>query len=81
MAWIVDDLVDGCSDVKPEYKPDFEHIRCECGGVIGMYELGVYSCTDCGKRFQLFEIDYDRVMVNTKTGWIFPVKDKEVCTC
>ena len=59
------------------YKPDYEHIRCKCGGVIGMYNRNTFNCESCNKEFQMHELDFDRCSVNIKTGWIFPVKNVE----
>lgn len=61
-----------------KFKPDYKHVRCDiCGGVIGMYDRTRYTCDKCGKEFKLYEIEYDRLMVNSLTGWIFPVINLE----
>lgn len=52
----------------------YEHIRCECGGIIGMYNRSTFNCEQCDKEFQLYKLDYDTCLINDKTGWIFPVK-------
>lgn len=59
------------------YKPDYEHIRCDCGGVIGTWNREDFTCDKCDKRFSLYKIRYDRLLINDKTRWIFPVLDKE----
>lgn len=59
------------------HKPDYEHIRCKCGGVIGMYNRNTFNCESCNKEFQQYELDFDRCLINTMTGWIFPVKDRK----
>lgn len=69
--------------------PDYETLKCnECGGTIGIYDLltchGLrveYSnstpiCDRCGKEFNLYELPYDYLEINDKTGWIFPVKKR-----
>lgn len=55
----------------------YEHIKCECGGIIGMYNRKNFSCEQCGKRFESYKIQYDVIHANNKTGWIFPMKIKE----
>ncbi len=54
----------------------YEHIRCkECGGTIGSFDRGEsYICETCRREYPIYRIEYDTVMVNSKTGWIFPVK-------
>lgn len=62
----------------PAYKPDYEHIYCDyCNGTIGIFVSDTCSCQECGKIFSLHKLAYDRVMINDKTGWIFPVRDKK----
>lgn len=29
---------------------DYEHLRCECGGVIEMYSKGEYTCANCERN-------------------------------
>lgn len=53
---------------------NYRHIKCKCGGVIGMYNKNTFNCEQCNKEYQLDEIDYDICLINDKTGWIFPVK-------
>lgn len=62
-----------------DYVPDYEHIRCdECNGTIGFYDRKfIPTCERCGKVFKLYQLTYNRLMINDKTGWIFPVKDKK----
>lgn len=60
------------------YKPDYEHIHCDyCTGVIGIFAGNTCSCQNCCKIFSLHKLVYDRLMINDKTGWIFPVRDKK----
>lgn len=62
----------------PRYKPDYEHLRCECGGIIGAYNRDNYfTCEKCDKVFKVYQLDYDYLKINDKTGWIFPVVNKE----
>lgn len=55
----------------------YQHIKCECGGIIGMYNRNDFACNKCGKKFELYRIPYDVVYANDKTGWVFPMKIKE----
>jgi len=65
---------------------DIETCKCDCGGTIGdyssdayicnrfgSYSKGTYICNECGKVFLLRDIEYDHLIINEKTGWIFPV--------
>lgn len=65
----------------PKYKPDYEHMKCGCGGTIGCYDRDHFTCSDCNKEYDIFALEYDRVVVNSKTGWSFPVKYKEEPKC
>lgn len=57
---------------------DYQIIRCDsCRGVIGKYDQKTFTCEQCGKEFSLHYLSYDRLMINDKTGWIFPVIDRE----
>lgn len=53
-------------------------IRCCCGGIIGMYNRQDFTCETCGKEYQLHKLNYDRCMINDKTGWIFPIIETEI---
>lgn len=53
---------------------DYKHIKCECGGTIGMYNRNTFNCEKCNKEYQLYKLDYDVCLTNDKTGWIFPMK-------
>ena len=53
---------------------EYKHIKCECGGTIGMYNRSTFTCERCNKEFQLQNLDYDVCWTNNKTGWIFPMK-------
>lgn len=53
---------------------DYQHIRCDsCGGIIGMYNRKEFTCERCGKEIILNFVDYDKLKINDKTGWIFPM--------
>ena len=56
---------------------DYEHLQCDCGGTIGMFDRNNFTCYVCSKRFALHRLNYDRLMINDVTGWIFPVKNME----
>lgn len=59
-------------------KPDYTHIFCPCGGIIGdesgKADVGMICCNRCGKVYPIWKLDYDQILVNDKTGWIFPVR-------
>ena len=55
----------------------YKHIFCECGGIIGMYDKEKFVCSKCGKPYLLHEIDYDRLLINDKTDWAFPMKERK----
>lgn len=57
--------------------PDYEHVKCKCGGIIGMRDGLNFTCGDCGSVYHHFDFYYDRMMINSKTGWMFPVTDRE----
>ena len=52
---------------------DYSHIKCNCGGIIGMYDRKNFTCESCGKEYLLYKLNYDTCMTNYKTGWIFPM--------
>ena len=57
----------------------FQHVKCDnCGGVIGIYDRVGFVCEKCGKQFDLHRLEYDNVMINDKTGWVFPILYIEV---
>lgn len=55
---------------------EYTHLRCECGGVIGVYDRENFTCEKCGKKKEVTG-KYDRLMINDKTGWIFPMVKKK----
>lgn len=62
-----------------DLKVNYEHIKCNCGGIIGCRSLRetLYQCDRCGKTYLLYQLDYDDIYINQMTGWTFPVKKKE----
>lgn len=55
------------------YYPKYEHVRCECGGIIGAYDRENFTCEQCGERYSVYQLNYDYIFINGKTGWMFPV--------
>jgi hypothetical protein len=55
---------------------NYEHVRCKCGGIIGIYNREIFTCERCGVDYVLHKLDYDVCWTNNKTGWIFPIKLK-----
>lgn len=56
---------------------DYKHCRCKCGGIIGQYnKVRGFTCEKCDKEYQLSELKFDRLILNEKTGWIFPMLKK-----
>lgn len=53
--------------------PNYSHVTCQCGGIIGMYNRDTFNCEQCGKEHYLYALSYDYLAINDKTGWIFPV--------
>ena len=48
---------------------DYKHVTCDnCGGIIGMFDRNTFTCDRCGKTFELYRLDYDRLAINDKTG-------------
>ena len=52
---------------------DYEHIKCKCGGIIGMYNRNNFACERCNAKYELHKLNYDVCLINDKTGWIFPM--------
>lgn len=76
MSLIVDDLVPSEQikfETLPNFHPTYEHVKCECGGIIGAYDRENFSCHECHKRFEPYQLKYEGLLINDKTGWIFPV--------
>lgn len=56
---------------------DYKHVLCECGGVIGMWDKRIgFVCDKCGKEYALWNLKFDRLFLNEKTGWQFPMVQK-----
>lgn len=55
----------------------YEHVKCECGGIIGMYNRRSFTCAVCHKEYKLQNLDYDACSINDMTGWTFPIKFKD----
>ena len=56
---------------------EYKHINCTCGGIIGIYNGNTLNCDKCGTEYQLHKLDYDVLLTNDKTGWIFPMRHYE----
>ena len=54
---------------------EYTHLKCKCGGIIGMYDRKNFTCQKCGKNSKI-NVKYEQLMINDKTGWIFPMKRK-----
>lgn len=52
---------------------NYKHIKCKCGGVIGMYNRNNFTCDKCNAKYELHKLNYDFCMTNDKTGCIFPM--------
>lgn len=52
---------------------EYKHIKCSCGGIIGIYSRYKCTCNKCNKEYQLRKLNYDALISNEKTGWIFPM--------
>lgn len=59
--------------------PDYEHIHCRCGGVLGSKtgDVHMIRCNRCGKVYSIWKLDYDIIYRNEKTNWIYPVKRRQ----
>ena len=56
---------------------NYSHVMCgKCGGVIQLFNDMTFRCQECGEKAYLCGSDYDILMKNEKTGWIFPMLDK-----
>ena len=56
--------------------PDYEHIHCRCGGVLGSKtgDVDDIRCDRCNKVYPIWKLNFDAMYVNDKTGWVFPVR-------
>lgn len=57
--------------------PWYKHVFCDCGGAIRLKNYYTGVCDDCGKEIDLSPLDYQRILYNEKTGWMYPVVDRE----
>lgn len=56
---------------------DYSHVMCgKCGGVVQLLSDMTFQCRECGEEIALCWSDYDILMVNNKTGWMFPMLEK-----
>lgn len=57
----------------------YAHMKCDCGGIIGMYDKENFTCDRCGKVHLIGNpgVKWDVLMTNEKAGWIFPMIKKE----
>lgn len=55
-----------------------DHVKCSCGGIIGDYGKDIFKCEKCGLQYKLYDIQFDELQVNNKTGWVFPMKHRAV---
>lgn len=53
---------------------NYTHIKCECGGILGLYDREHCTCEKCKKEYT--NIRYDLLAINDKNGWIFPMVAK-----
>ena len=58
-------------------KIDYRHVFCDCGGIVYGHDDGYFMCARCGKLWPVHNLKYDRLLINDKTGWIFPVLDRK----
>lgn len=61
--------------------PNYEHIFCSCGGIIGdesgKADVDMIRCDRCEKVYPIWKLNYDQILVNSKTNWIYPVKRRQ----
>lgn len=57
----------------------YEHVVCDvCDGIVGSRDRGCHcECFVCGKEFDFHRLKYDELLINDKTGWIFPMIKSE----
>lgn len=53
---------------------NYTHIKCDCGGILGLYDREHCTCERCKKEYT--NIRYDLLAINDKNGWIFPMVAK-----
>ena len=53
---------------------NYSHVVCyKCCGVVRLCNDMTFSCQECGEEVPLRGSDYDILMKNEKTGWVFPM--------
>ncbi len=55
---------------------EYTHLKCKCGGIIGMYDRENFTCKKCGKVLKSIYGKCDWLAINEKTGWQFPMIKK-----
>ena len=54
---------------------NYGHVICDkCFGVVRLINME-FICEKCGNQIALRGCDYDILVVNDKTGWIYPMLD------
>lgn len=60
--------------------PYYKHVHCDyCGGAVRLHKsYWLAKCDNCGKEMNLSPgVDYDNLLTNEKTGWIYPVVERK----
>ena len=49
---------------------EYAHMKCNCGGTIGMYDKKHFTCERCGKVHSIGNqvLGWDVLLTNEKTG-------------
>ena len=58
------------------FEGGYKHIYCSCGGELYDKSGGRdphFTCMRCEKTYPKWKLEYDEILVNTMTGWIFPM--------
>ena len=56
----------------------YKTIKCNCGGTIADWKhKDVYTCDRCMQEYPLYKLQYDILVPNRMTGWVFPCEMKE----
>lgn len=62
------------------YHSIYEPIKCSCGGTIANWKYPHnYTCDKCHREYSLHKLDYEILVPNKMTGWVFPTKIKGEC--
>ena len=63
-------LAEGKDDV------NYSHVICnKCWGIVRLANNMEFICEKCGNQIALRSYDYDILVTNDKTGWIYPMLD------